>query len=154
MSAPPLEFPEDEYPQMTVEEFDQWVLLRENSEHGYEYIAGKVHDVVARPESSKLGLRMGRRIGNFLDDHDLGHLTGADGGYHVAGERYIPDVWFISYKRRPEAKLVAIHGYVTNAADLAVEVISPTDSHNPYFYGFVGMPARASAVFGKFSDRF
>jgi hypothetical protein len=26
----------------------------------------------------------------YLDQNDIGHLTGADGGYRVAGERY----WF------------------------------------------------------------
>jgi Uma2 family endonuclease len=59
----------------------------------------------------------------YLSNHDIGHLTGADGSYMVSGERYIPDVGFIAYARQPG--LSTVEGYVPNAPDLAVEVLSP-----------------------------
>lgn len=43
----------------------------------------------------------------------------------VSGERYAPDVAFISFAKQ---KKLARTGYNPNAPDLAVEVLSPTDS--------------------------
>ncbi|MGQ9889985.1 MAG: Uma2 family endonuclease [Aggregatilineales bacterium] len=51
-------------------------------------------------------------------------MTGADGGYVVGGERYIPDVAFISFTRQPEPSHAA---YNPQPPDLAVEVLSPPD---------------------------
>lgn len=114
------------HPLMTAEDFDTWANLPENGGHHYEYIAGEIVDVVSNPKSSKLGMRIGRYLAAFVDDNELGHVTGADGGYQVSGERYMPDVGYISFERMPE--LQHKHGYVITAPDLAVEVISPTDS--------------------------
>ncbi len=52
-------------------------------------------------------------------------LTGADGGYKVFDERYLPDVAFISKARQPEPSHEA---YNSQAPDLAVEVLSPSDT--------------------------
>ena len=43
----------------------------------------------------------------------------------VSGERYAPDVAFISVARQPE---LAKEGYNPNPPELAVEVVSPNDS--------------------------
>ncbi len=56
--------------------------------------------------------------------HIKGHITGADGGYIVKGERYIPDIGFISVERQPES---SHDTYNPVHPDLAVEVVSPTD---------------------------
>ncbi len=56
--------------------------------------------------------------------NDLGYVTGADGGYYVGHERYIPDVGFISKVRQSEPSEDA---YNPNPPDLVVVVISPTD---------------------------
>jgi Uma2 family endonuclease len=111
---------------MRVEEFDVLLMTAEYIEHDYEFIAGEVIDVVAHPKSSKLGGRFLRYIGGFVDDNELGHATGADGGYHVENERYIPDVGYISFERQPE--LESVGGYLPNPPNLAVEVVSPSDS--------------------------
>jgi Uma2 family endonuclease len=60
----------------------------------------------------------------FVRTHDLGYVTGADGGYRVSGERYIPDAAFISTARQPQPSHEA---YNPNPPDLAVEVLSPTN---------------------------
>lgn len=110
---------------LTVEEFDALALLPENADKVLEFIGGEIVEVPSNPYSSKLAMRTGRFIGAFVDDNDLGHVTGEAGGYWVSGERYAPDVAFISKARQPE---LVHEGYNPNAPDLAVEIVSPTDS--------------------------
>ena len=61
---------------------------------------------------------------SFLKGKTLGYPTGADGGYRVVGESYIPDVAFISKAREPEPSREA---YNPNPPDLAVEVLPPSN---------------------------
>jgi hypothetical protein len=77
---------------LTVEEFDVLVFTPEYIERDYEFIAGEVIDGVSHPKSSKLAGKFLIKIGSFVYENDLGHVTGADGGYHVENERYMPDV--------------------------------------------------------------
>jgi Uma2 family endonuclease len=111
---------------MTAQQFDKWANLPENIEKTFEFINREIVEVVSNPKSSKLAAKLIRYIEAFVDDNDLGHVTGADGGYQVSEERFIPDVGYISFARMPE--LISEDGYVTAAPDLAVEVISPTDT--------------------------
>jgi Uma2 family endonuclease len=110
---------------VTVEEFGQFVMLPENAERLFEYIGGNIVEVVSNSKSSKLGLFIGGKIITFVVEHGLGRVTGADGGYIVAGERYIPDVGFISLQKQPEEPDVA---YNPLAPDLVVEVLSPANA--------------------------
>lgn len=107
----------------TVEEFDEYVLRPENIDREFEFIGGRIVEVVSNPVSSKIGALFVTHLGMYVLQNDIGHVTGADGGYRVAGERYIPDAAFISYARQPE--LSYEDGYVPVAPDLAVEVMSP-----------------------------
>lgn len=110
----------------TVEDFETFCDLPENSDRLFEFIGGEiVEKVPSNPQSSKIASRFNRFIGNYVDEHNLGHVTGEAGGYQVAGERYAPDVAFVAYERQAE---LAKHGYNPVAPDLAVEVISPTDN--------------------------
>lgn len=111
---------------MSVEEFDELVFTPEYIEKDFEYVAGEIVDVVSHPKSSKLAGKFLIKIGSFVYDNELGHVTGADGGYHVENERYMPDVAYISFERQPE--LESEEGYLPNAPDLAIEVVSPSDS--------------------------
>lgn len=105
---------------MTVPEFDDWVE-HADSEKRYEYIAGEIVEVTSNTIASKLaGLFFGE-LYLYLKNNDIGHLTGADGGYMVASERYIPDVAFLSYVKQKDIKRT---GYNPNPPDLVVEVIS------------------------------
>jgi Uma2 family endonuclease len=108
----------------TVEEFDQWVLLPENADRLFEYIGGEIVEVVSNQYPSQIAARISGFIFMYLLQHNIGYLSGADGGYQVAGERYLPDVGFISKARQPEPCREA---YNPNAPDLAVEVLSPSD---------------------------
>jgi Uma2 family endonuclease len=104
-------------------EFDRFALLPENRDRLFEFIAGEIVEVVSNPQSSNIAAIISAFLGIFVMQHNLGHVTGADGGYKVGGERYIPDVAFISYKR--QRVLNHNDGYTPIAPDLAVEVLSP-----------------------------
>ena len=109
---------------LSIDEFERIALLPENVERRLEYIAGRMVDLVSNHESSRLGMYIGGRMSVVAEDNDLGFVTGADGGYRVNGERYIPDAAFISKARQPEPSKLA---YNPLAPDIAVEVLSPTD---------------------------
>src|SRR5258708_8223716 len=70
-------------------------------------------------------MRIGARISIHIETNNLGYVTGADGGYRVSGEDYMPDVGFISKARHPTRPRET---WVPLAPDLAVEVVSPSDS--------------------------
>lgn len=108
----------------TVEEFEAFVLQPENSDKTFEYIGGEIVEVVSNSLASEIAANILIALGVFVKAHNLGRITGADGGYVVAGERYIPDVAFISLARQPESSRAA---YTPIPPDLVVEVISPSD---------------------------
>lgn len=108
---------------MTVEEFDEFANLPENADKLFEFIGGEIVEVPSNPYASHLSSRINRRVGNFVEEHDLGYVTGEAGGYMVSGERYAPDVAFISKAKQPE---FARQGYNPMPPDLAVEVDFPS----------------------------
>lgn len=108
---------------VTPEAFDRFVDLSENADKLFEYIAGEIVEVPSNPYASNISSRINRRTGNFVEDRDLGYVTGEAGGYVVAGEKYAPDVAFISKKRQ---RALAKVGYNPFAPELAVEVDFPS----------------------------
>jgi Uma2 family endonuclease len=88
-----------------------------------EFVAGEIIEVPSNAYVSQVAARISGYIFIFLLQHNLGHLTDGQGGYMVAGERYAPDVAYISKERQPE---LAKEGYNPNAPDLAVEVDFPS----------------------------
>lgn len=105
----------------TVQDFDEFVNQPENADKLFEYIGGEVFEVASNPYSSKIASRFNRYLTAHVDDNDLGHVTGEQGSYQVSGERYAPDVAYISCARQPE---LAKSGYNPNPPELAVEVVS------------------------------
>ena len=106
---------------VTLDEFEACIALPENTDKIFELIDGEIVEVPSNPYVSKIAARILTFIGMYLLENDRGHLTGADGDYVVGGERYAPDVAYISYERQPE---LAQQGYNPNPPELAVEVIS------------------------------
>lgn len=104
--------------EMSVEMFDEWVATQTGN---YEYIMGEAVEVSSNHRASEIAGNILAFIKVFTRTHKLGRVTGADGGYKIAGERYIPDIAFISYDRQPNP---SIEGYLSNPPDLAIEVIS------------------------------
>ncbi len=77
--------------------------------------------------------QLGRHIGSFVEEHNLGYVTAAETGYILykdptpQGKDTVrgPDVGFITLHRLPEG---LPEKYIPFGPDLAVEVISPGNS--------------------------
>jgi Uma2 family endonuclease len=110
---------------LTTSEFLEWSERPENRDRLFELIDGEVIEKVASFTPSRLAMRIGRFIGNYLDKNPIGYVTGADGSYVISDEdTFMPDVGYISkirLREEPERE-------VPIPPDLAVEVRSPTDS--------------------------
>jgi Uma2 family endonuclease len=77
---------------------------------------------------SILGIYLARKIGDFVESHQLGKVLGADGTLRILSEQVrIPDVCFISWKKFPGGKLPKVQ-IPSISPDLAIEVLSP---YNP-----------------------
>ncbi|MCZ7541299.1 MAG: Uma2 family endonuclease [Anaerolineae bacterium] len=110
---------------ITVEEFERLAAQPENADRRLEFVGGESSEVVSNSYSSLVAARILIKLGAFLEGANVaGYLTGADGGYQVGDERYIPDVAFVAKARQPEPSRET---YNPLAPDLAVEVLSPSD---------------------------
>ena len=109
---------------LTVEEFEKLAELPENAHKRLEFIGGEVVEVVSNSDSSEIAAMVLAEIITYVKSKKLGRVTGADGGYMVAGERYMPDVAFISNIKQPERPHVSWNPIAPN---LAIEVVSPSD---------------------------
>ncbi|MCC6805294.1 MAG: Uma2 family endonuclease [Anaerolineae bacterium] len=110
---------------MTETDFEQFVALPENAERLFEFIGGEIVEVVSNGYSSEIGARMIFQLSLFVLPRGLGRITGADGGYRISGERYMPDAAFISKTKQPEPFRGA---WNPTPPDLAVEVLSPSNT--------------------------
>jgi Uma2 family endonuclease len=109
---------------VSAEEFEKIAALPANAHKRLEFIGGEIVEVVSNSDASEIGATILAEIQRFVRTHHLGRVTGADGGYKVSGENYIPDVAFISTTKQPQRPHVT---WNPQAPDLAVEVVSPTD---------------------------
>jgi len=77
--------------------------------------------------------RLGRFVGDFVDEYDLGMMFGAETGFilyknpNLGGKDIVraPDLAFVSSARLPDPLQ---DGFANFAPDLAIEVISPSES--------------------------
>jgi len=113
----------------------------------YELYRGELREVApAGFEASHVAVRIGGRIDAYADAHDLGEVTGADGGYlfEIAPDTVrAPDVAFTRESRLPPRG--ARTGYPAVVPDLVVEVVSPNDTRREVgdkvsFYLAEGVP--------------
>ena len=98
---------------------------------------GKRHELVrgvliemppASHEHGRVAMRFGRRVGNFVEDHNLGHDIGAETGVTIGRNpdtTLAPDYGFISYERM--ATSPPLRGYANVVPDLVIEVVSPNE---------------------------
>jgi Uma2 family endonuclease len=113
---------------IAVEEFDSFVERPENADKVFELVGGEIFEVPSNAYASKIASRIAGFIFMFMMQNNLAaHLTGEAGGYVVAGEKYAPDVAYISKERQPE---LSKEGYNPNAPDLAVEVDFPSTTQS------------------------
>jgi Uma2 family endonuclease len=106
-------------------DFEAFTQLPENIGRDFELIAGEVVEkMVSRPRQSIIAVRLSFYVNAFVIPRKLGRVSGADGGYWVGKERYIPDMAFISNARQ---SALPNDAYNPLPPDLAVEVISPSN---------------------------
>jgi Uma2 family endonuclease len=134
-----------------LEAFHAFLRQPESRGRHFEFIQGRiVEKMVASPYSSRVAVRFASLIDVYLTQNDIGFLTGMDGGYVVGDERFIPDCAFISYERMPE--LVTEEGYIALAPDIAVEVVSPSDSLRALMDKVASYLAAGTTVVAIFPD--
>ncbi|MBZ0297998.1 MAG: Uma2 family endonuclease [Anaerolineae bacterium] len=108
----------------TAKEF--WNLIEQlDEDKRYELVEGVITEMPpSSPENTIIAGRILAFLFHFVEEHELGYVSGADGGYTLSpGNVRLPDVAFISKARVP-----AIPKEFSGAPDLAVEVISPSES--------------------------
>ncbi len=83
---------------------------------------------MAGARHSGVGTRLIIKLGQYLEEHEIGAVYGPDATYKLPTRDRLPDVSFISATRIPEAGEPI--GSWELAPDLAVEVISPNDVYD------------------------
>jgi Uma2 family endonuclease len=111
-------------PELTTGAFEEIALLPENRDKRLEFILGRMTELVSNSYSSQVAAAILTYLNLYVLQHQLGRVTGADGGYKIGDDRYIPDVAFVSKTRQPEPSFEA---YNSVPPDLAVQVLSPSD---------------------------
>jgi len=96
----------------------------------YELVEGELRLMSpAGGRHGRIALRLARRLGNYVEQHDLGETFAAETGFLLKqGPDTVraPDVAFVSHSR---LRGLADHpGYLPLAPDLVAEVVSPGDS--------------------------
>lgn len=112
--------------QYTSDDLWEWAQLPEYADCQLELIDGEI--VIMSPSSAKpsmVGAIVLAYLSQFVREHDLGYVSGADGAYELSpGNTLAPDVAFVAKARLPKTP----DRFFPLAPDLAVEVVSPTDS--------------------------
>jgi Uma2 family endonuclease len=97
----------------------------------YELVDGKPVERHMGSESSYVGGRLLRLLGNYCESPFLGWVFPADTSFQMLPQRpnlvRKPDVSFVRAGRFPDETLPA--GHARLAPDLAVEVVSPNDTY-------------------------
>jgi Uma2 family endonuclease len=95
----------------------------------FELVDGRLTEKPVGAESSYIGGRLGRLLGDHCESPFSGWVLPADASYQFLPDRpnlvRKPDVSFIRLGRLPNEELPA--GHIRLAPDLAVEVVSPND---------------------------
>lgn len=112
----------------TQTEFEAIAHLPENADKILELIDGEIIEKMAsNPYCSAVASKINFFFMLHLNQHDLGYVTGEAGGYRISPQdTFAPDVAFISKIRQPT---LPYPGFNPIPPDLAVEVVSPSDSY-------------------------
>jgi Uma2 family endonuclease len=98
-------------------------------EREYEIVNGQPEEKeMAGAKHGGVGHRLGRRLGLFVEDHQLGEVYGPDTTFLIGENQRLPDIAFVSAARMPAEG--EPDGIWEIAPDLAVEVISPNDVYD------------------------
>ncbi len=106
------------------------LLAMPDDDQRYELIEGMLKVMSpAGGEHGQIAGRILRRLGDHVEEHDLGTTFAAKTGFQIQSSPdtvRAPDAAFVSHERL--ARFDSLQGYLPLAPDLAVEVISPSDT--------------------------
>ncbi len=106
--------------------FHAWITAPENTDKTFELVAGAWYEVVPDWNQSVMITPLVSVMALYVREHQLGAVTGANGGYRVGADFVVPKGAFVRTDRLTDAP--RIDGYYPVAPDLAIEVLSPTDA--------------------------
>ncbi len=100
------------------------LAIHDREDRLYELVEGVLVEKIMGYPESYLAIELGRLLGNFIAEKDLGILTGADGPLRLMqGLVRIPDLAFVSWEHLPERRLPT-EALPDLTPDLAVEILS------------------------------
>jgi Uma2 family endonuclease len=109
----------------TMTEFLEELQRQDDGDRVIELINGEIVEMPTFPYTSALAARLLALIVMHVMQHDLGHVTGADGGYEIDHENVLaPDVAFISKARQGS---LPTDRFNPIPPDFAIEVVSVSD---------------------------
>src|ERR1700712_1468209 len=111
----------------TVEEFEHYIALPENSDRLFELIDGEIVEKMPTEQHGLIQINLGSEIRAHAKANNLGRVT-AESRHQTRDNRYnsrLPDIAFTSKER---ALPLVTQGGVPQMPDLVVEIKSPTDS--------------------------
>jgi Uma2 family endonuclease len=104
------------------------IKLHDRTNRLYELVDGTLVEKVMGSAEAYLAMELGRLLGNFAGEHDLGPLFGPDGAVRLfAGLVRIPDICFIRWTRLA-GHVVPHEPVIGLVPDLAVEVLSESNT--------------------------
>ena len=98
----------------------------------YELIRGELKKMSPPPGDvhGRVAMKFGWRLAQHVETKNLGTVYAAETGFRIEKDPdtvRAPDCAFVSLKRREEVG--EVQGYFPGAPDLAVEVVSPSDTY-------------------------
>jgi Uma2 family endonuclease len=94
-----------------------------------ELVDGQFVEREIGQKADAIAFRIGRWVGNFVEEHNLGLVNGAQGSYQIFPDDpdkvRIPDASFTRRERLPKGPA---EGHSRIAPDLVIEVVSPNDT--------------------------
>lgn len=108
----------------TAEEFFELIQEPEYAERRLELENGIIVEVAgSSPVNSGTAIRLAYLMGKHVYENDLGHMTGADGGYELSPNTVrIPDLAFVTKERYPE-----LPRKLKGGPDIAIEMVSESE---------------------------
>lgn len=115
---------------LTREAFMAFIQLPGNDEKFFELInAEPVEKMPSFPYVSALALKFVFFFMLYLQNNDIAHITGEQGGYDIDDENtYAPDVAIILKSRQPE---LPKDEYTPIPPDIVIEIVSASDLQKP-----------------------
>jgi Uma2 family endonuclease len=112
---------------MTVADFEALLALPENAHKRFELLNGELREMTPASQlPTIIGVEIVTHLRTFAREQGLGVVTGADGGFQLSPvDLLVPDAAFIASGR---LQGVRKRGFFQLAPDLAIEVVSPSDS--------------------------